>query len=385
MNDSLPGDKTLVDKACGGDERAFADLINQHRPLVFGVIWAVLRDADDTEDATQETFILAYRNLNQLDDVGKFSSWLYTIARNVALKWVRKRTLEARGLSRVQEYQQLEFLHPEKVVESQYASDLKLAFKLLSPADRMVTTLFYRVGLHQNQIASILGIPVGTVKSRLHRSRKQLKRRLLVMGNGTLVDQENQEDYGRRVISGMRGVIHWQKLIQGDGLADWRPAKGHTEASLHRVWTRTDDGIVGEAGPSSDNDSPLIIGDSSWGSYELSLLITPISGGNAQVFFRMSEDERCWYLLDFLLGWQAVAISKVTPEGLTKLSVVNYPIEHGQEYDVQIAARGASLTSYIDGKLVNQVTDFSYQSGSIALNVWECKTAFRDLRFRLLH
>ena len=84
MNDSLPGDKTLVDKACGGDERAFADLINQHRSLVFGAIWAVLRDADDTEDATQETFILAYRNLNQLDDVGKFSSWLYTIARNVA-------------------------------------------------------------------------------------------------------------------------------------------------------------------------------------------------------------------------------------------------------------------------------------------------------------
>ena len=66
------------------DESAFATLINQHRSLVFGIIWAVLRDADDTEDATQETFILAYRNLSQLDDVGKFSSWLCTIARNVA-------------------------------------------------------------------------------------------------------------------------------------------------------------------------------------------------------------------------------------------------------------------------------------------------------------
>ena len=112
MNDSLLGDRALVDKACSGDESAFADLINQHRSLVFGIIWAVLQNADDTEDATQETFILAYRNLNQLDDVGKFSSWLCTIARNVALKWVRKRTLEARGLSRVQEYQQLEFVHP---------------------------------------------------------------------------------------------------------------------------------------------------------------------------------------------------------------------------------------------------------------------------------
>ena len=168
----MTSDKTLVDKACSGDESAFADLINQHRSLVFGVIWAVLQNADDTEDATQETFILAYRNLNQLDDVGKFSSWLCTIARNVALKWVRKRTLEARGLSRVQEYQQLEFVHPENTMEPQYASALKRAFKLLSPADRTVTTLFYLVGLHQNQIACILGIPVGTVKSRLHRSRE---------------------------------------------------------------------------------------------------------------------------------------------------------------------------------------------------------------------
>jgi len=90
-------------------------------------------------------------------------------------------------------------------------------------------------------------------------------------------------------------------------------------------------------------------------------------------------------VLDFLLGWQAIAISKVEAGNLTKISVVNYPLERGQEYDVQIAARGASLTSYIDGKLMNQVTDFSFPSGPIALNVWECKTAFRDMRFRLLH
>ena len=124
----MTSDKTLVDKACSGDESAFADLINQHRSLVFGVIWAVLQNADDTEDAAQEAFILAYRNLNQLDDVGKFSSWLCTIARNVALKWVRKRTLEARGLSRVQEYQQLEFVHPEKAVKPQYAAGFQIAF-----------------------------------------------------------------------------------------------------------------------------------------------------------------------------------------------------------------------------------------------------------------
>ena len=82
--------------------------------------------------------------------------------------------------------------------------------------------------------------------------------------------------------------------------------------------------------------------------------------------------------------WKAIAISRVIKGHLTKLSVVNFPVELGQEYEVQIAARGASFTSYIDGKLVNQVTDENIRSGAIALIVWEGKVAFRDFRFRHL-
>ncbi len=86
-----------------------------------------------------------------------------------------------------------------------------------------------------------------------------------------------------------------------------------------------------------------------------------------------------------LLGWQAAAISRMKDGKLKKLSVVNYPLDSGQEYDVQIAARGASLTTYIDGKLVNQTTDETFASGAVALNLWQCSTAFRDMRYRLLH
>ncbi|MCY3766554.1 MAG: sigma-70 family RNA polymerase sigma factor [Gemmatimonadetes bacterium] len=376
-------DINLINQARRGTESAFTALVNRNRSLVFGTICAVLKNADDTADAAQETFILAFRHLDQLEDSERFSSWLHSIARNVALKWLRKRTLEARGLSRVREYSQI--AQTENGMPPNRTSYLKEAIRLLPQPDRTTTTLYYLVGLSQEKIASAVGIPVGTVKSRLHRSRQQLKRRLLDMERGTSDNRGNQQDYGRRVVAGMRGVIHWQKLIENHGLANWRTAQEHNEAKMDHVWTCTGEAIVGEADYMSDEGYPLIIGDSSWKDYELSLLITPISGGNAQVFFRISEDERNWYLLDFLLGWQAVAISKVAPEGLTKLSVVNYPIELGQEYDVQIAAREASLTTYIDGKLVNQLTDFSYQSGPIALNVWQCKTAFRDVRLRHLH
>ena len=86
-----------------------------------------------------------------------------------------------------------------------------------------------------------------------------------------------------------------------------------------------------------------------------------------------------------LLGWQTIAISKVVKGQLTKIGVVKFPIESGQEYDIQIAARKSSLTSYVDGRLVNQVTDETFLSGEIALMTWKSKTAFRDQRYRLLH
>lgn len=189
-------------------------------------------------------------------------------------------------------------------------------------------------------------------------------------------------DYGRSVIGGMRGSIHWDKVLSKDGLEDFRPIKGKTEQGIQNTWTRTNDTIIGDA---PDSVGTLVFGDASWHNYELSALITPISGGNAQILFRIDEDNKNWYMLDFLLGWAAVAISKIESGNLTKISVVNYSFALGQEYDVQIAARDASITTYIDGKLVNQVTDFSNPSGPIALNLWHCKTAFRDIRYRLLH
>lgn len=370
----------LIQAAQTGDDQAFATLINQHRTLVRGTLWSILQDFDDAEDATQETFVLAYRNLSTLKDPQKFSPWLYTIARNVANKTLRKKQLQDRGLSRLKGLSPVPEEDPEQTPLN--AQTLKQAFQTLAQPDRTVTTLFHLVGLSQDEIAKTLNIPVGTVKSRLHRSRTQLKRRLLTMAKDTFDTQENQEDYGRDVIGGMRGVIHWDKLIQKDGLEDFRPAKNQTEADIQKVWTRNNDTIIGDA---PNTASSLIIGDASWHNYELSALITPISGGNAQILFRIDEDNKNWYMLDFLLGWAAVAISKIESGNLTKISVVNYSFVLGQEYDVQIAARDASITTYIDGKLINQVTDFSNPSGPIALNLWHCKTAFRDIRYRLLH
>ena len=198
-------------------------------------------------------------------------------------------------------------------------------------------------------------------------------------------NKASQDDYGRAVIAGMRGVIHWQTLLQPNGLEGWHSGVGANAPLKEGHWRRADDVIVGE--DRDGNAGRLIQGDRTWSDFELSTLVTPISGGNAQIQFRIAESGQQYYMLDLLMGWQAVAISKVdlTQEvKVQKLSVVNFPLGHGQEYDVQIAARGASLTSYIDGQWVNQVTDFTHHAGPIALTVWESQTAFRDPRIRLL-
>lgn len=167
-------------------------------------------------------------------------------------------------------------------------------------------------------------------------------------------------------------------------LSSWRPPAWSDREALQKTWRMEGNAVVGSGEPGEDPPS-LIAGEATWTDYELSFLMTPISGGNAQAAFRISADDRSYYLFDFLLGWQAVGIYRVIDGRLTKLSVVNHALHRGQEYEVQVAARGASLTSYVDGKLVNQLTDETFRMGAFGLMVWECSTAFRDVRYRLLH
>ena len=93
---------------------------------------------------------------------------------------------------------------------------------------------------------------------------------------------------------------------------------------------------------------------------------------------------KSFYMLDF---WTplSVAISKRGPDtgGVIWLDVIDFPTEIGREYEIVIAARGQSLTSYIDGHLVNRLTDDSYNSGGIGFNLWHTSAMrFRDPKVR---
>ena len=126
-------------------------------------------------------------------------------------------------------------------------------------------------------------------------------------------------------------------------------------------------------------------GDASWVNYEFSVHATLEEGSNLQFHVRVSEDGMAFYMVEFDYSWQSVNISKRDADTgrIVKLSVVNHVLEEGREYHLVISARQQSLTTYLDGKLVNQLTDDSFSSGGVGLNMWWTTTAsFRNPRIR---
>jgi len=372
----------IVKQAQAGGLEALRALVAQYHIPALRAAQIILGDPQDAEDTVQEVWIQVLRSLGSLRDPSKFNAWLYRMVRNTAL---RKRQQRATKLS---DMALQEDLFPEQTESNPHADMmpwLPIALHSLSDKDYFVTSLHYFNGLSVEEIAQLLEVPAGTVKSRLFHARKILKKEILKRMNQK--SEYLPEDF-REVIAGMRGQIHWNKIFDGS-LQGWSFAGKPIEpGTLPAGWSIFgENGLVGEEWQTG---TTLNYGEPSWRDLELSLLITPLGGGNAQVFFRMDDVAQRFYVLDMLMGWQAIAIRKITHDEVgnlneAKLDVVNYPLRDGTEYALTIAVRDHSITTYVNGALVNRVTDGSWFHGKIGLNVWQAKTLFRDIRVRLLN
>ena len=184
-----------------------------------------------------------------------------------------------------------------------------------------------------------------------------------------------EDDYGRSRPGGL--AIPWQSLLHGEGLAGWSTAAPAGE------WSRDGDLVVGNL--DGQQKSHLFQGDSTWKNYEYSLSVTLDEGSSMQFPFRVTDDRRGFYFVEFDYAWQSINVTLREPDrrGVTKLSVVNHPLEKGREYHLVISARHRSLTTYIDGKLINQVTDASYDSGGVGIAMWwDTRAKYREPKIR---
>jgi RNA polymerase sigma-70 factor (ECF subfamily) len=372
----------IVKQAQAGSQEALRALIDQYHIPALHTAQIILGDPQDAEDAVQEIWIQVLHSLGSLRDPSRFPAWLYRMVRNTALRKRQQRATIRADIALQED------LFPEQMESHPHADTipwLSIALHALSDKDYFVTSLHYFNGLSVEEIAQLLEVPSGTVKSRLFHARKILKKELMKRMN-----QKNEylpEDF-REVIGGMRGVIHWNKIFDGN-LQGWSfEGKPIEPGTVPAGWSIVgENGLVGEEWKAG---TTLTYGEPSWRDLELSLLITPLGGGNAQVLFRMDEVTNRFYVLDMLMGWQAIAIRRITHDdevchlNAVKLDVVNYPLRHGTEYALNIAIRGHSITTYVNGALVNRVTDGSWFHGKIGLHAWQSKTLFRDIRVRLL-
>lgn len=181
-------DEELIERTLGGKTRAFDELIRRHSRKLTGTLVKMLNSEADAYDVAQESFLKAFHSLRYFRGNSSFYTWLYSIALNQARNFLRKRKRERSGYSiddtengdPLEKDGELADKTPESdPVRSAQNTDLrkKLAYAIsqLSPAHQEVVNLCDIQGLSYPEIAKIINISEGTLRSRLHYAHKQLQ------------------------------------------------------------------------------------------------------------------------------------------------------------------------------------------------------------------
>lgn len=165
-------DRVLVMEAQAGDNEAFSELYRRYYPAMLRLAWGVLRDRHKAEDAAQEALWKAFRNLPRFQGRGAFSTWIYRITRNEAVNICR--ASRCRGVS-APELTLHGLPAADPFARAEAAAILRAGLSSLEPAQQRLLRWRYHDDLTNEQIARLLGRPVGTVKSRVHRAARRLR------------------------------------------------------------------------------------------------------------------------------------------------------------------------------------------------------------------
>ena len=169
-----PSDRELVHQFLSGREDAFVALMSRHERRVYNLAYRMLGGPEDARDATQEAFLSCFRHLADFRGDSAFSTWLHRIAVNACYDILRRRPPIAASLDDQPEAAQT----PDHAEQSAQAADVQRALLAVPPEFRAALVMHEVQDMPVVEIAAVLGVPVGTVKSRLHRGRVALGRAL---------------------------------------------------------------------------------------------------------------------------------------------------------------------------------------------------------------
>ena len=182
QNRFIYSDEQLMSLFQGGDENAYIELVNRYKDKLINFIFNYLGDLESSEDVVQETMIKLYQKKHYYKEIAKFSTWLYTIAKNLANTELRKRKQRKTTLlsqfSKDDKTYELPSNDPEPGQEIHTDIVNKIirdAVDQLSEKFKIVIVLRDIQGLSYEDISEIINVPIGTVKSRINRARLQLQ------------------------------------------------------------------------------------------------------------------------------------------------------------------------------------------------------------------
>ena len=182
LSDKARQDYELVKAALNGDEKAFARLLIRYKDAIYFMLLKMVNNRSDAEDLTLEAFGKAFKNLHQYSPTYAFSTWLFKIASNNCIDFLRKKkgvhvSLENNEQSEQNEQIRLKSKEPnpeEKLIRMQKAILLRRVVRKLKPRYQILVELRYFREFSYEEIAKELDLPLGTVKAQLFRAREML-------------------------------------------------------------------------------------------------------------------------------------------------------------------------------------------------------------------
>jgi RNA polymerase sigma factor (sigma-70 family) len=172
-------DYMLVLKAKSGDQKAYADLMQRYKDSIYFMSLKMVNNKEDAMDITVETFAKAFEKLDKYQPEFAFSTWLFRVATNNCIDFLRKKKLNTVSINNMMDEEddrplqiKADVLNPEETsIKKQQSQELKLLIESLPPRYRNLLTLRYFDELSYEEISQQLDLPLGTVKAQLFRAK----------------------------------------------------------------------------------------------------------------------------------------------------------------------------------------------------------------------
>jgi RNA polymerase sigma-70 factor (ECF subfamily) len=175
-------DEQLIGRFQAGDERAYVELVNRYKDRLLNFVFQFLGDMEQAEDVVQDTMLRLYEKKHYYKEIAKFSTWIYTIARNLANTELRKRkrrkTTYLSHMSKDERQYEIPAVQDnvDQSLHNEFIQDrIKSAISKLPEHYKAVIILRDIQELSYDDISNIVGVPLGTIKSRINRARLQLQ------------------------------------------------------------------------------------------------------------------------------------------------------------------------------------------------------------------